>query len=132
MLEHLLDTDICIYAIRDRAENLRQKFNEKAEGLCISAVTLSELYYGVFKSARPDENRKVVNSFAARLPVLPFDDAIAHHAGDIRADLAKRGMPIGPYDVMIAATARSQGLVLVSNNEREFSRVSGLRLENWV
>jgi len=132
MLEYLLDTDICIYAIKDRSDALRRKFNEKAEGLCISSVTLSELYYGVFKSTRPDENRKVVTGFAARLPVLPFDEAVAHHAGDIRADLAKRGTPIGPYDVMIAATARSRGLVLVSNNEREFSRVDGLRLENWT
>lgn len=132
MPDYLLDTDICIYAIKDRTESLRRKFNEKADGLCISAITLSELYYGVFKSARPDDNRKVVTSFAARLPVLPFDEVIARHAGDIRADLAKRGTPIGPYDVMIAATARSRGLILVSNNEREFSRVSGLRLENWT
>lgn len=132
MLEYLLDTDICIYTIKNRSDALRRKFNEKADGLCISSVTLSELFYGVFRSARPDENRKIVTGFAARLTVIPFDEEVARHAGNIRADLANRGTPIGPYDAMIAATARSKGLILVSNNQREFSRVDGLRLENWV
>ena len=91
-----------------------------------------ELVYGVERSSNPERNLTSLKGFVARMDVLPLDDSAAVHAGQVRAELAKQGMPIGPYDQLIAGHARSIGLVLVTNNEKEFSRVSGLRLENWV
>ncbi|MBM3581364.1 MAG: tRNA(fMet)-specific endonuclease VapC [Alphaproteobacteria bacterium] len=132
MLRYLLDTDICIFTIKNRPPALREVFNERAAHLGISSVTLAELLYGAEKSARPAANLGVVESFAARLTVLPFDDRAALHYGQIRADLERKGTPIGPYDLMIAGHARSEALVLVTANIREFRRVSGLRVENWL
>ena len=91
-----------------------------------------ELVYGAERSSNPERNLTILEGFVARMDVLPLDDSVAVHAGQVRAELAKQGMPIGPYDQLIAGHARSLGLVLVTNNEKEFSRVSGLRLENWV
>ena len=91
-----------------------------------------ELVYGAERSSNPERNLTSLEGFVARMDVLPLDDSAAAHAGQVRAELAKQGMPIGPYDQLIAGHARSIGLVLVTNNEKEFSRVSGLRLENWV
>ena len=90
------------------------------------------LIYGAEKSAAPEKNLAVVESFAARLDVLNYDQEAAAHSGQLRAELAKNGKPIGPYDQMIAGHARSQGLILVTNNLREFERVPGLRVEDWV
>lgn len=132
MLRYLLDTNICIYVIKNRPEPVRQAFNANAARLCISSVTLAELLYGAEKSAKPAHNLSVVEHFAARLDVLPFDDNAASHFGQIRAGLERAGMPIGAYDMMIAAHARSRGLIVVTNNEREFIRVPGLVVENWV
>jgi tRNA(fMet)-specific endonuclease VapC len=92
---------------------------------------LTELLYGAAKSARPDANRREVESFAARLEVLPFDAQAAAHAGDIRATLERQGRSIGAYDVLIAGHARSRGLVVVTGNRGEFDRVEGLRCEDW-
>jgi len=91
-----------------------------------------ELVYGAERSSNPERNLTSLEGFVARMDVLPLDDSAAVHAGQVRAELAKQGMPIGPYDQLIAGHARSLGLVLVTNNEKEYSRVSGLRLENWV
>lgn len=132
MLRYMLDTNICIYVIRNHPPKLRERFTEHAEQLCISSVTLAELLYGAEKSARIESNLSVVESFAARLTVLPFEDKAAGHYGQVRAELERKGKPIGPYDLMIAGHARSEGLVLVTNNTREFERVDGLRLENWT
>ena len=132
MLRYMLDTNICIYTIKNNPLSVREQFNRHQHHLCISSIVLSELLYGAEKSAHPEKSLAVVEGLAARLEVLPFDDAAAAHAADIRAELAKQGTPIGHYDVLIAGHARSRGLVLVSNNVREFERVSGLRLENWV
>lgn len=132
MLRYMLDTNICIYVIKNRPVALRDRFNANVGALCISSVTLAELLYGAEKSAKQDHNRKVVESFAARLTVLDFDEKAANHYGDIRASLEKAGQVIGPYDLMIAGHARSEGLVLVSNNLREFDRVDGLRTDNWL
>lgn len=132
MLRYLLDTNICIYVIRHRPPAVRERFNRQAAHLAISSVTLAELLYGAEKSAQPEHNLQVVESFAARLEVLPFDARAASHFGQIRAALQQAGTPIGPYDLMIAAHARSQGLTLVSNNVGEFARVAGLLLENWA
>jgi tRNA(fMet)-specific endonuclease VapC len=91
-----------------------------------------ELIYGAEKSAAPEKNLNVVEGFSARLDVLDYDDEAAIHTGQLRAELARLGQPIGPYDQLIAGHARSQGLILVTNNLREFQRVPGLRVEDWV
>lgn len=132
MLRYLLDTNICIYVIKHRPPGVRERFNRHERHLAISAVTLAELLYGAEKSAQPAHNLGVVESFAARLEVLPFDARAAAHFGQIRAALQQAGTPIGPYDLMIAGHARSQGLALVTNNTGEFRRVPGLLVENWV
>lgn len=131
MLRYMLDTNLCIRVLRDRPQGLRERFNAEAASLCISMVTLAELLYGAEKSQRPVETRHEVERFAARLEVRPFDaDAAAHYA-NIRADLERRGQVIGAYDMMIAGHARSRGLVVVTGNLREFTRVEGLRAEDW-
>ena len=132
MLRWLLDTNLCIRALRDRPAGLRERFNREADALCISTIVLTELLYGAEKSARPDENRRAVEQFAARLVVLPFDDAAAAHAGNIRATLERQGLLIGGYDILIAGHARSRGLVVVTGNLGEFTRVEGLRAEDWL
>ena len=131
MLRYLLDTNFCIRVLRDRPASLRRRFNSEADGLCISTIVLTELLHGAAKSARPDENRREVDRFAARLEVLPFDADAAGHAAEIRADLERRGQAIGGYDLLIAGHARSRGLVVVMGNLGEFNRVDGLRCEDW-
>ena len=132
MLRYLLDTNLCIRVLRDRPQAVRQRFNLEADDLCISTIVLSELLHGAAKSARPEHNRAEVERFAARLEVLAFDESAAHHAADIRASLERRGQPIGGYDLLIAGHARSRGLTVVTGNLAEFSRVDGLRSEDWL
>jgi tRNA(fMet)-specific endonuclease VapC len=131
MLRYLLDTNLCIRVLRERPASLRDRFNVEADGLCISTIVLTELLHGAAKSARPDHNRREVESFAARLEVLAFDRDAAGHAAEIRAALVRDGHGIGGYDVLIAGHARSRGLVVVTGNLGEFRRVAGLRCENW-
>jgi len=132
VLRYILDTDICIYTIKGRPDFLREKFNRFAPQLCMSSVTLAELFFGAEKSEQVERNLGVVESFAARMSVLPFGENAAAHYGEIRAKLERAGTPIGAYDLMIAGQARSEGLILVTNNTKEFGRVPGLRIENWV
>lgn len=132
MLRHLLDTNLCIRVLRDRPQGLRPRFNAEAETLCISTITLAELLHGAAKSARPAENRREVERLAARLAVLPFDEAAASHAGEIHAELERQGKLIGAYDILIAGHARSRGLVVITGNLGGFRRVEGLRAEDWL
>jgi tRNA(fMet)-specific endonuclease VapC len=132
MLEYMLDTNICIYVIKNRPAALRERFDQLAEKLCISTITLGELLYGVEKSARRSQNLEAVEQFTARLEVLPFSAKAAAHFGQIRAELARAGRPCGAYDMLIAAHARSEGLMLITNNIREFERMPGLRIDNWA
>lgn len=132
MLRYLLDTNLCIRVLRDRPRAIRERFNLEADSLCISAIVLTELLHGAAKSDRPDHHRGEVERFAARLDVLPFDEAAADHAADIRATLERRGQAIGGYDLLIAGHARSRGLVVVTGNLSEFGRVDGLRCEDWL
>ena len=131
MLRYMLDTNLCIRVLRDRPAHLRPRFNAEADSLCISTIVLTELLHGAAKSARPDHNRREVERFAARLEVLPFDADAAAHAADIRATLEREGKPIGGYDLLIAGHARSRGLIVVTGNLGEFTRVPALRCEDW-
>ena len=132
MLRFLLETNLCIRALRDRSPSLRERFNREADGLAISTIVLTELLHGAAKSVRPQQNRREVENFAARLEVLPFDAPAADHAADIRATLERQGRPIGGDDLLIAGHARSRGLVVVTGNRGEFDRVEGLRCEDWA
>ena len=131
MLKYLLDMNLCIRVLRDKPKGLRERFNSEASSLSISSVVLYELLYGAAKSARPVENRRQVEAFAARLEALDFDADAAAHAGEIRAVLEREGRPIGGYDLLIAGHARSRGLIVVTGNLSEFQRVEGLRCEDW-
>jgi len=132
MLKYMLDTNIVIYVIKRRPIEALKLFNQHAGQMCISSITLSELYHGAEKSERPDHNLRQVEDFVSRLEVLAYGDKAAQHYGQIRADLERKGTPIGVNDLHIAGHARSEALTLVTNNLREFERVEALRLVNWV
>ncbi|KQY08561.1 plasmid maintenance protein [Rhizobium sp. Root73] len=132
MLKYMLDTNICMFTIKYRPQQVRVAFNRFYDQLCISSVSLMELIYGAEKSGSPEKNLSVVEGFAARLEVLSYDEPAAIHTGQLRAELARSGTPIGPYDQLIAGHARSRGLIVVTNNHREFVRVPGLRVEDWT
>jgi tRNA(fMet)-specific endonuclease VapC len=132
MLRYLLDTNICIYVIKQRPQHLFERFNRHAGQMAISAITFAELLHGVEKSAFPGRNLAVVENFCGRLEILPYGHRASFHYGQIRAGLERLGRPIGVNDLHIAAHARSEGHTLVSNNLREFERVQGLLLENWA
>lgn len=128
----LLDTNICIYIINARPPAVLARFHRYRLGeIGLSSVVAAELAYGVEKSAST-RNREALRMFLAPLELLPFDDKASWTYGEVRADLERRGQPIGSLDTMIAAHALSLNATLVTNNTREFARVSGLRLENWV
>jgi tRNA(fMet)-specific endonuclease VapC len=128
----MLDTNILIYTIKNRPKKVRDAFKKHADYLAMSTVTLGELIYGAEKSTQSDRNLADIEALAARMDVVPFDSEAAMHFGQVRAELANSGKLIGPYDLMIAGHARSRGLILVTNNLREFKRVPGLRVENWA
>ena len=128
----MLDTNIVIYTIKNKPEQVRKAFIAHYDQMCISTITLMELVYGAEKSSNPDRNLRELEGFAARLEVLDYDTLAATHTGQLRAELAKQGKPIGPYEQMIAGHARSLGLITVTNNLKEFDRVPGLRIENWL
>lgn len=132
MLKYMLDTNIAIYVIKRRPIDALNKFNQHADQLCISSITMAELMHGVEKSAKSDHNLRQVEDFVSRLIVLEYGNKAAAHYGNIRAMLEYKGTPIGVNDLHIAGHARSEGLTLVTNNLKEFDRIEGLRLENWV
>jgi len=132
MLKYLLDTNIVIYVIKRRPLQVLEIFNRDHGRMAVSSITLAELVHGAEKSSDVSRNTAVVEDFVSRLAVLPYDDKAAWQYGNIRATLEKSGQPIGINDLHIAAHARSNGLTLITNNLREFARVPGLLLENWV
>lgn len=132
MLKYLLDTDTCIYTIKRKPVHLKRMFNAHIGQLGISSITWGELITGAEKSNQVQRNLQDLEGFAARLEILDFDRNAATHFGQIRAELARTGESIGAYDSMIAGHARSAGLIVVTNNQSEFNRVNGLRVENWV
>ena len=130
---YLLDTNICIFAMKNTYPALSQKlFQISPSEIFVSSVTVGELEYGSFKSKWGERTRNIMNLFLAAYTVLPFDRDDAEVFGRIRAELAKAGSPIGPYDLQIAAQGLSRGLTVVTHNTGEFSRVPGIILEDWV
>jgi tRNA(fMet)-specific endonuclease VapC len=129
----MLDTNICVYIIKQNPEAVLARFRAFQVGdVGISTITLAELQYGAMKSARPKQNRESLKEFVAPLDVASFDNAASEAYGEIRVALEKSGRPVGAMDLLIAAHALSLDARLVTNNEKEFKRVRGLRVENWI
>ena len=130
---YMLDTNICIYAMKNKPEKVLRRFKEEMDhGLCVSSITLAELEYGMKHCSDPMRNEQALLRFLVPLSVLPFGADAATSYGEIRAELQRKGTPIGPLDMLIAAHAKSEGMTLVTNNVREFARVPGLEIENWA
>lgn len=132
MVEFLLDTDIAIYTIKHRPAAVRRQFNAHRGRMALAAVSLGELYFGAMRSRQQQRNLEDIEAFAARLHIVDFNEQAAHAFGEVRAELARSGHPIGAYDTMIAAQARACGLTLVTNNVQEYEHVDGLRIVNWT
>ncbi|WP_298191874.1 type II toxin-antitoxin system VapC family toxin [Novosphingobium sp.] len=132
MLVSLLDTNLCIRALRDRPPAIRERLKREQDTLCLSTVVLYELYVGAAQSSAPSANRAVIDAFVEPLVVLEFDAEAAFHTAAIRVDLMRKGQIIGPYDLMIAGHARSLGLKVITGNLGEFGRVDGLLCEDWI
>jgi tRNA(fMet)-specific endonuclease VapC len=132
MLRYMLDTNIVIYVLKRRPVEVLSTFNSNASRMAISSITIAELVHGAEKSSRVNENLSAIEDFCSRLEVLPYGTKAAQHYGAIRAALEKLGQPIGVNDLHIAGHARSEGLLLVTNNMSEFERVPALEVENWV
>lgn len=132
-MKYMLDTNIIVYAKNNRLAGVFERFMEyDPSELSVSAITMAELEYGVQRSSRPWQNQLALMLFLSRIAILPFDDMAAREYGVIRAELARIGQPIGGNDLLIAAHAKALGLTLITNNMREFARVAGLKVENWV
>ncbi|MFP4415058.1 type II toxin-antitoxin system tRNA(fMet)-specific endonuclease VapC [Coleofasciculus sp.] len=132
-MRFLLDTNICIYLIKQKPLRVKERLQTIESGeIGISIITLAELEYGAAKSQNPQGNRETLTRFCLPFQMVAFGREDAQKFGEIRATLEQRGQPIGSYDLLIASQAVNQGLILVTNNIREFSRVEGLNLENWV
>ena len=132
-MKYMLDTNICIYAIKHKPEAVIRRFlQHDPEEMCISAVTYGELMHGVEKSLAVDKNRLAISLFLSPITVLDFSARAAEEYGKIRAELERKGRPIGPMDMLIAGHARAEKLILVTNNTREFCRVEGLPVEDWA
>jgi tRNA(fMet)-specific endonuclease VapC len=130
---YILDTNICIYIIKQKSIYVFERFRSISLGeIGISSITLSELNYGVMKSALPEKNKLALAQFLVPLEILPFNEDSATAYGRIRADLENKGTPIGPLDTLIAAHALSLDQTLVTNNKKEFTSVTSLKIENWV
>ena len=132
MLKYMLDTNIVIYVIKHKPPQVRSKFNTVATQLCVSSITVAELIYGAENSQFPHKILQTVENFLSRLTVLDYTQDAAVQYGQIKASLKKTGQLISDNDLHIAAHARSKGLILVTNNTKEFERVNALQLENWV
>jgi len=132
MLRYLLDTNIVIYVLKKRPIEVLSTFNAHATRMAISSITVGELLHSAEKSSRVSENLGVIEDFCSRIDVLAYGINAARHYGAIRAALEKRGQPIGVNDLHIAGHARSEGLILVTNNMSEFARVPALEVENWI
>lgn len=132
-MNYLLDTNICIYIINKKPASVIKRIQTKQpEQIAISTITQAELEYGIARSRNADQNRIALLEFLFPFLLIDFDQMAAVQYGLIRASLESRGKPIGSMDMLLAAQARSRDLILVTNNEKEFHRIEGLKLENWV
>ncbi len=132
-MRYLLDTNICIYLIKKRPTEVLERFRQHSpKDVAISTITLFELQYGIEKSQYRQRSEDALNKFLLPLDLIDLDRSSAIEAANIRAQLERDGMPIGPYDLLIAGLARSQDMTLVTSNTREFERIVDLRLENWI
>jgi tRNA(fMet)-specific endonuclease VapC len=132
-MRYLLDTNICIYLIKKRPPEVLDRFRQHSpQDVAISIITLFELEYGAEKSQYRQRSKDALTKFLLPLNLINLDRSSALESAIIRAQLEKKGMPIGPYDLLIAGLARSQDMILVTNNIKEFGKVAGLHLENWV
>jgi tRNA(fMet)-specific endonuclease VapC len=129
---YLLDTNVCIFLINKRPVNVLDRLQEALnQGITISSITVAELQFGVYNSQYKEKNRIALTEFLAPFGIIDFDDSDAETYGKIRAYLKRQGIPIGPYDMLIAAQAITKDLVLVTNNTDEFTRIPDLKLEDW-
>lgn len=128
----LLDTNIVVFALRRTSRAVLARLVDAADALAVSTITETELAYGVERSVERERNAVATAEFLSRVEVLPFDGEAARRAGEVRARLAEQGTPIGAYDVLLAGHALATGRTLVTNNVREFARVPGLRVDDWV
>ncbi len=132
-MPYLLDTNICIYIIKKKPQSVLDRLAAiLPDEIGISMITIAELEYGVRKSTYPEKNRFALNKFLIPFSLFDFDHAAAMEYGIVRSDLEMKGTPIGPLDTLIAAHAKSLNYILVTNNVKEFQRVDGLQVENWV
>jgi len=132
-MKYLLDTNICIYLIKKKPIGVIKRLSEiDINEVGISSITLSELEYGIEKSSNPEKNRLALTEFLALIDVYDFNNKSATEYGKIRAEFENNGLIIGPFDMLIAAHAKSLELILVTNNVKEFKRTSNLNIENWV
>ncbi len=132
-MSYMLDTNMCIYLIKRKPPEVLARFKQtQISQISISSITLSELFYGVSKSAKPEQNFMALSQFLAPLEILPFGSEAAQYYGELRTLLEKKGTPIGSLDMLIAAHALSIPCILVTNNEKEFVRAPGLKIENWI
>ena len=132
-MKYMLDTNICIYAIKHKPEKVFYKLQKiNPADVCISSVTYAELVHGVEKSTAVEKNRLALSMLLENIEIIDFNVKAANFYGRIRANLEKKGIPIGPLDMMIAGHAQSLGCIIVTNNVKEFSRIDGLKIENWA
>jgi tRNA(fMet)-specific endonuclease VapC len=132
-MRYLLDTDTCIYIMNEQPEKVFRKAATLVSGdVGISSITFYELAFGIANSQKAAANRMRLEAFVSRIPVQPFEQVAADVAAEIRLELKRKGTSIGPYDLLIAAHALQLGLILVTNNVREFRRIPKLKVENWL
>ena len=132
-MKYMLDTNICIYAIKNKSKQIIQNILSKdPNDICISSITYSELMYGVEKSIYKDRNKLALTLFLSPFKILPFDASCAEEYGNIRTELEENGNPIGPMDMLIASHAKKENLIIVTNNTKEFKRVKDLIVEDWT
>ena len=132
-MQFLFDTDICIYLIKERPPAVLDRFRRHSPQDCaISTITFFELHYGVEESQHRRRSEAALAKFMLPLNLIDFDISAAREAAAIRAELEKKGLPIGPYDLLIAGLARSRDMTLVTNDTEEFGRVAHLHMENWA
>ena len=132
MKQYMLDTNICVYAVKNNPRVLENLSAHLEDNICISSIVKSEIEYGICKSAVPEKNRRAFEILLQDISVLPYDESAAKEYGEIRATLERQGKPIGGNDLLIAAHCRASNYILVTHNLKEFSRVENLEIEDWT